>query len=41
MEGPKGLLGYLGNGNFLIKNKPVKKTKIGMIAGGTGLTPIY
>ena len=41
MEGPKGLLSYIGNGNFLIKNKPVKKTKIGMIAGGTGLTPIY
>ena len=41
MEGPKGLLSYLGNGNFLIRKKPVKKTKVGLIAGGTGITPCY
>jgi ferredoxin-NADP reductase len=41
MEGPKGLLNYHGDGNFLIKNNPVKKTKIGLVAGGTGITPIY
>lgn len=40
MEGPKGLLSYEGNGKFLIRKKPVLKTKIGLIAGGTGITPI-
>lgn len=39
MEGPKGLLEYKGFGNFVIKKKAVKKTKIGLIAGGTGITP--
>jgi ferredoxin-NADP reductase len=41
MEGPKGLLIYKGFGNFIIKKKPVKKTKIGLIAGGTGITPCF
>jgi nitrate reductase (NAD(P)H) len=41
MEGPKGLLNYKGYGNFLIRKKPVKKTKIGLIAGGAGITPCY
>jgi len=40
-EGPKGFLNYLGEGKFLIKKKEVKKTKIGLLAGGTGLTPVY
>lgn len=41
MEGPKGLLAYQGHGNFLIRKKPAKKTKIGLIAGGTGITPCF
>jgi len=41
MEGPMGLLNYLGHGNFMIKKNPVRKTKIGIIAGGTGLTPCF
>ena len=36
-----GLLNYMGFGNFVIKKKPVKKTKVGIIAGGTGLTPCF
>jgi ferredoxin-NADP reductase len=41
MEGPKGLLNYYGSGNFVLKKTPIKKTKVGMIAGGSGLTPCY
>lgn len=45
MEGPKGKLAYLGNGNFYFgegENKKYKmRRKIGMIAGGTGITPCY
>jgi ferredoxin-NADP reductase len=41
MEGPKGLLNYLGKGNFILKKKPLIKKKIGMIAGGSGITPCY
>merc|ERR1719233_66006 len=46
MRGPSGLCIYEGNGNFSIK--PDKKSaavpkfakKVGMIAGGTGITPM-
>jgi len=42
MEGPKGRLHYEGFGNFMISKKPVSgKTKIGLVAGGTGITPCY
>ena len=42
MEGPKGRLEYQGQRNFVIAKKAVKnKTKIGLIAGGTGITPCY
>lgn len=42
MEGPKGRLYYEGHGNFNISKKPVTgKTKIGLISGGTGITPCY
>jgi len=45
MKGPKGHLEYLGNGNFTVKpmGKPLqsrKATHFGMIAGGTGITPM-
>lgn len=39
MEGPKGLLFYYGFTNFELRKKPLKKTKVGLIAGGTGITP--
>lgn len=41
MEGPKGRLAYEGFGNFIITRKPTRKTRIGMVAGGTGITPCY
>ena len=41
MEGPKGLLFYEGHGNFLMRRKPIVKRKIGLIAGGTGITPCF
>jgi ferredoxin-NADP reductase len=41
MEGPKGLLFYKGNGNWELRKKPIRKTKLGLIAGGTGITPCY
>lgn len=43
MMGPKGKLEYKGKGLFEITKKPVqsrKVTKVGMIAGGTGITPM-
>jgi len=44
IKGPQGHLTYLGHGNFMIKRKGVETkqhvNKIGMIAGGTGITPM-
>lgn len=44
MKGPKGHLDYLGRGKFTIMHKRkmthYKKKKIGMVAGGTGITPM-
>lgn len=45
MKGPKGHLEYLGKGEFTIAHKKhkvdkYKKRKIGMVAGGTGITPM-
>ena len=41
MEGPRGRNQYLGYGKFLIKKKPFTKTKVGLIAGGTGIAPLF
>ena len=48
VRGPFGKLTYLGDGNFkiLTKYKPLtykekKYKKVGMLAGGTGITPFY
>ena len=38
---PFGKMAYLGDGNFRLKGEVVKKSKIGFIAGGTGITPPY
>ncbi len=43
MEGPKGRLVYEGEGKFIISRKPLalRKRNIGLVAGGTGITPCY
>ena len=41
MSGPFGQLAYQGFGKFLIKKQIIQKKKIGMVAGGTGITPCY
>ncbi|TNV76881.1 hypothetical protein FGO68_gene11560 [Halteria grandinella] len=41
MRGPLGQLEYHGFGKFLIKKQILQKKKIGMVAGGTGITPCY
>ena len=42
MQGPRGKIEYLGFGNFQPKRMPVKKkTNIGYLAGGTGITPCF
>ena len=41
MEGPVGMMTYLGNATFQKKGKePMRKTKLGLIAGGSGITPL-
>eukprot|EP00899_Mesostigma_viride_P005008 jgi/Mesvir1/14508/Mv05207-RA.1 len=41
IKGPIGHVEYLGRGNFLIDKLPTFVKKVGMIAGGTGITPMY
>ena len=41
MEGPKGRLAYQGFGKILISGKEVTKKNIGLVSGGTGITPCY
>ncbi|CAO2834706.1 unnamed protein product [Amaranthus hypochondriacus] len=41
VKGPLGHIEYLGKGNFTVHGKPKFATKLAMIAGGTGITPIY
>ena len=38
---PFGKVSYFGDGNFSLLGKIWKKSKIGLVAGGTGITPIY
>ena len=41
MEGPVGRLTYLGNATIqIVKKEPMRKTKIGLIAGGSGIAPL-
>jgi cytochrome-b5 reductase len=48
MKGPKGHMTYMGKGNFTIAKtvkgskvvREYKKKRIGMVAGGTGITPM-
>jgi NAD(P)H-flavin reductase/cytochrome b involved in lipid metabolism len=45
MKGPKGKLGYLGNGKFSIRRKGmdeiIQLKRVGMVAGGSGITPMF
>lgn len=41
IKGPLGHIEYTGRGNFLINGKPRFTKRLAMIAGGTGITPMY
>lgn len=41
VKGPLGHFDYKGRGDFILKGKPRFADRIGLICGGTGLTPAY
>lgn len=41
IKGPLGHIEYTGCGNFLVNGKPKFAKRLTMIAGGTGITPLY
>ncbi|XP_068638175.1 nitrate reductase [NADH] 2-like [Aristolochia californica] len=41
IKGPLGHIEYTGSGNFTVKGKHKFARRLAMIAGGTGITPIY
>ncbi|XP_022141374.1 nitrate reductase [NADH]-like isoform X2 [Momordica charantia] len=41
VKGPLGHIEYMGRGNFMVHGKPTFAKKLAMVAGGTGITPIY
>ena len=41
IKGPLGHIEYKGKGNFLVHGKHKFAKKLAMLAGGTGITPIY
>lgn len=41
IKGPLGHIEYTGRGNFLVNGKHKFAKKLSMIAGGTGITPMY
>lgn len=46
VQGPNGRFHYLGNGEVMVKvpaekDRRNKYTRINMVAGGSGLTPMY
>ncbi|KAG6388732.1 hypothetical protein SASPL_150164 [Salvia splendens] len=41
IKGPLGHIEYAGKGNFVVHGKHKSAKKLAMIAGGTGITPIY
>ncbi|KAL5704237.1 hypothetical protein ACHQM5_022690 [Ranunculus cassubicifolius] len=41
IKGPLGHIEYVGRGNFLVHGKTKYAKKLAMLAGGTGITPIY
>ncbi|KAG0480116.1 hypothetical protein HPP92_010974 [Vanilla planifolia] len=41
IRGPVGDIEYTGRGNFLVDGKPRFARRLAMVAGGTGITPVY
>ena len=41
VSGPKGRLEYLGKGTFMLDKEEFKVNKLGLVAGGTGITPCF
>ncbi|QCE00392.1 nitrate reductase [NADH] 2 [Vigna unguiculata] len=41
VKGPLGHIEYTGRGNFTVHGKPRFAKRLAMLAGGTGITPIY
>ena len=41
IKGPLGHIEYQGRGKFMVSGKPKFANKLAMLAGGTGITPIY
>lgn len=41
VKGPLGHVEYTGRGNFLVHGEPKFAKRLAMVAGGTGITPIY
>ncbi|CAD5169981.1 unnamed protein product [Musa acuminata subsp. malaccensis] len=41
VKGPLGHIEYAGRGNFLVDGKHRSTRRLAMIAGGTGITPVY
>nr|ACF22999.1 nitrate reductase [Chlorella vulgaris] len=41
VKGPLGHVHYTGHGNYTLDGEPHKASHISMIAGGTGITPMY
>ncbi|WVZ20681.1 hypothetical protein V8G54_008003 [Vigna mungo] len=41
VKGPLGHIEYTGRGNFLVEGKRRYAKRLAMLAGGTGITPIY
>ncbi|XP_018849615.2 nitrate reductase [NAD(P)H]-like [Juglans regia] len=41
VKGPLGHIEYTGRGNFLVHGKHKSAKKLAMVAGGSGITPIY
>lgn len=41
VKGPLGHIEYTGKGNFMVHGKPKFAKRLAMLAGGTGITPIY
>eukprot|EP01056_Protomagalhaensia_sp_Gyna25_P006004 Protomagalhaensia_sp_Gyna_25__6003@NODE_93_length_5325_cov_100_196557_g72_i0_p1_GENE_NODE_93_length_5325_cov_100_196557_g72_i0NODE_93_length_5325_cov_100_196557_g72_i0_p1_ORF_typecomplete_len371_score39_55FAD_binding_6/PF00970_24/3_2e14NAD_binding_1/PF00175_21/3_3e13NAD_binding_1/PF00175_21/1_8e03NAD_binding_6/PF08030_12/0_014_NODE_93_length_5325_cov_100_196557_g72_i0981210 len=39
ISGPYGRVRYMGEGHFLVDGHPIKATRLGMILGGSGVTP--
>mmetsp|Transcript_24382 Transcript_24382/g.73162 ORF Transcript_24382/g.73162 Transcript_24382/m.73162 type:complete len:305 (-) Transcript_24382:51-965(-) len=41
LQGPIGTIEYLGRGKWMYGRREIQATAVGMMAGGTGITPMY